>query len=108
MGVHPKIYSKEDFVSYLDRNGVSDVLIERFNKLPLSLTHNDKVYKLNINTSWNDDGTTRYDFELNYYNELLYEFMLPYKIFSDFEMSLNFVECELYNMGLLDLTGKEN
>lgn len=95
MNKEPRIFTKEEFIGYLKKNNVNNNTIQRVENLPNEIIQGGEIYGLNINTSWNGSGTTIYEFELNYYSYIKYEFLLPYKIYSDIDTSLNVIECEI-------------
>jgi hypothetical protein len=101
MGVYPKGYSKDDFITFLQKNNVSDKVIEKFNELPETITHKNSKYKLNISSTWYSGGQTHYSFELNYYSENLIEYRFTPKVFNDIERSINYLLCELINNGYI-------
>ena len=101
MGVQPKIYDKNDFITFLRRNNVSDKVIEKFIELPETITRKNSVFKLNINSTWYSSGQTHYGFELNYYSENLVEYLFSPKVFNDVERSINYLLCELINNGYI-------
>jgi hypothetical protein len=88
--MYPKKQTKEEFVQFLiEKNKIdNDKDIERVNQLKESVEYNEKVYNLNIIVTDNQ-------FEVNYYNKQNIEFLIPYKTFTDLELCLNFIECEL-------------
>ncbi|MFW6219899.1 MAG: hypothetical protein ACOC33_03585 [bacterium] len=91
MTAYPNTYNKKTFINFLENNNVSDIIINKFKNLPETLTKNDNEYTLSINTIWDDDGKTKYNFEINYYSEEKIEFLFPYKIFTDPEKSIDFL-----------------
>lgn len=97
MGVYPKDYNKDSFIDFLNRNNVSDKIVEKFKELPEKLVHKGHEYKLNIQSTWYSGEKTHYNFELNYYSEELVEFLFSYKVFTDIEKSINYLLCELIN-----------
>jgi len=97
MGVYPKDYNKESFIEFLQKNNVSDKVVDKFKELPELIVHNGHEYKLNILSTWYSVGNTFYNFELNYYSQDLVEFLFNYKIFTDVEKSVNYLLCELIN-----------
>lgn len=102
MGVFPKAYNKKQFKEFLQSNNVKDSIIEKFNTLPENIKHNDSDYKLNIIATWFSVGSTFYNFELNYYSEETIEFLFSYKIFTDVEVSINNLLCELYKINAVE------
>lgn len=102
MGVYPKSYNKDTFIEFLQKNNVSDTIVDKFKELPETLTRKGHEYKLNIVSTWYSIGNTFYNFELNYYSEELVEFLFSYKIFTDVEKSINYLLCELINAKYLD------
>ena len=97
MEVTPRGYTKETFIGFLQKNNVSDTVIEKFMQLPEKLTRRHKEFKLYISSTWYECGNTYYNFELNYYSEELVEYLFTYKVFTDIEKSINFLLCELIN-----------
>jgi len=97
MGVYPKKYSKEEFLKFLEKNNISDIIISKFLKLPKTIEHNDNTFKLDVNSTLYSIGNTFYNFELNYYSEELIEYLFSFKVFNDVELSINYLQCELIN-----------
>jgi hypothetical protein len=95
MGVYPKTYNKNDFITFLQKNNVPDKVIEKFKELPEIIKHKNSEYKLSISTTWYSTGRTHYGFELNYYCENLIEYSFNPKVFNDIERSINYLLCEL-------------
>jgi hypothetical protein len=102
MDVYPIDYNKEKFLNYLEKNNVSDLIIEKFNVLPEVITDKNFEYKLNIVSTFYTTGNTHYNFELNYYSGELNEFLFTYKIFTDIEKSIDFLLLELINGKYID------
>lgn len=97
METYPKKYNKITFTEYLEKINTSTQLLERFERLPAMLIHNNIEYELNvIKTYYAGDGSY-FNFELNYYSDDILEFLFTYKIFQDIEDSVNYLECELIN-----------
>jgi hypothetical protein len=97
MPAYPTTYSKNEFIHYLNKNNVSDSVIDNFQKLPETLTTKNSTYKLNIVSTWYNVNSTYYNFEMNYYSEELIEYLFSSKVFTDVEKSINYLYCELIN-----------
>jgi len=97
MTIHPKKYSKTDFIKFLEKNNVNDEVTNKFHELPESIQRNGNRFKLDINVMWYGDGNTHYEFELNYYSEELIEYLFGSKVFKTPEISINNLLCELVN-----------
>lgn len=95
MGIHPKKYTKEEFIVFLEKNNVNDTIIKKFVKLPKAVKRNDNTFKLDIDTTWYSGGDTYYNFDINYYSENLVEFLFSSKVFTNIEVSINRIQCEL-------------
>lgn len=91
MTAYPNNHNRNSFIRFLEKNGVNIDIINKFKDLPEKIEKNDIVYSLNINVTWHDDDKTHYIFELNYYSEDKLEFLFPYKIFTDPEVSIDFL-----------------
>ena len=103
MGVYPKKYKKEEFLKFLDKNNVSNKIINTFVELPESVERSGSTFKLDINSTWYSDEDTYYNFELNYYSEELVEYLFSSKVFSDIEISINYLLCELINNNFIKI-----
>lgn len=101
MGIHPKQYSRENFFSFLNKNNVSETIIDKFVDLPETVLRNENRFELYINITWYNIDDTHYNFELNYYSEELIEFLFTSKVFNDIEVSLNYLLCELIEKGYI-------
>jgi len=101
MGIYPKQYKEEEFLKFLKKNKVTETIITKFAELPKSVEHSGNTYKLDINLTWYSDGNTHYEFELNYYSEELVEYLFSSKVFSDVEVSINYLLCELIENGYI-------
>lgn len=101
MTAYPKKYNKNEFLKFLNKINVDDVIISNFELLPETLKKNDSVYCLDINSTFYSQGTTYHNFELNYYSEDLIEYLFGLKVFNDIEVSINYLMCELINNGYI-------
>jgi hypothetical protein len=97
MDVFPKKYDKEEFIEFLQKNHVDEVIINKFKTLPESVKKNNYIYRLNIVCTWFSIGDTWYIFEINYYSEDQIEFLFSCKIFRNIEESINNTICDLVN-----------
>jgi len=95
MGVYPKKFSKEEFLKFLEKNNVSDSIINKFLILPEIVKRSGDIFKLDINITWYNIGNTFYNFELNYYSEELVEYLFSSKVFNDIDISVKYLQCEL-------------
>jgi hypothetical protein len=95
---YPKIYTKENFIKALKKNNIEDNIINRVKELPLNVTYNDSLYRLNIIVSWDNNNDTHYEFEINYYSKDNMDFLFDYKVFYNIENNLNYIECNLENL----------
>jgi len=101
MGAYPSEYNKKDFLNFLKKNNVSDVIIAKFVELPETVERSGDTFKLSINLTWYSIGNTFYNFELNYYSNDLVEYLFSSKIFTDIEVSINYLTCELLEKGYM-------
>lgn len=99
MRVYPKKYSKEEFLIFLEKNNVNDEIISKFEKLPEFIEKNGNKYELYINSIWYNIDNTYYKFELNYYSDDIVEYLFSLKVFTDIELSINYLLSELINNG---------
>jgi len=95
--IYPKKYNKKKFQKFLEKNNVSEIIINKFNELPEKVERNKNEFELYINLIWYNIGNTYYSFELNYYSEELIEYLFNSKVFNDIELSVNNLICELQN-----------
>jgi hypothetical protein len=99
--IYPKKYNKEEFKKFLEKNDISEIIIDKFNKLPEMVESNKNKYKLYINSIWYNVSNAYYNFELNYYSEELIEYLFNSKVFNDIELSINNLICELQNSKII-------
>lgn len=97
MTAYPRTYCKNEFLNYLNKNNVSESVIDNFLKLPETLTTKNSKYELNITSTWYNVNKIYYYFEMNYYSEELIEYLFSPKVFTDVEKSINYLYCELIN-----------
>lgn len=98
MAVYPITYTKEEFIKFLERNNVSDNIINKFKELPKTVKRPDgNIYSLYISSYWHSEEKTFYEFEINYYSHELIEYLFSSKVFKDVEHSINYMLCELKN-----------
>lgn len=102
MTTYPTLFNKNDFIKFLKKINISDDLIENFDKLPNFVKKDGVKYELNTMLTYNSGDETSYGFELNYYSKKQMEFIFNYKIFDDFEDSINYMICELLRYGYID------
>mgnify|MGYP006307111661 CR=1 FL=1 len=93
----PKKYSKQEFLKYLEKNKVSETIVEDFKSLPEEIIRSGDTFKLDINTTWYPEDETHYDFEMNYYSEETIEYLFNSKIFGNIANCINYLICELIN-----------
>ena len=98
--IYNKKYTKEEFIKFLEKINVDNQIINKFTKLPEVIYKNNNKYELYIDSTYYivDKYNT---FELNYYCELLIEFLFNSKIFIDLELSINNLSYELLNAKLI-------
>lgn len=101
MRVHPRKYTKEGFLKFLERNNVSNEIINKFIDLPETVERSGDIFELDINSTWYNSGNTFYNFELNYYSDKLIEYLFSSKVFNDVEVSINYLQCELVVSNLI-------
>ena len=106
MGAYPKKYKKEEFLKFLHKNNVNNKIINTFVELPESVERSGSTFKLDVNSTWYSDDDTHYNFELNYYSEELVEYLFSSKVFSDIEVSVNYLLCELINNNYIKTNGE--
>ena len=97
MGVYPKKYNKEEFLKFLENSNVSDKIISKFIDLPETVERSGDLFNLDVNSIWYTIGNTFYNYEINYYSEELVEYLFNLKVFTDVELSINYLICELNN-----------
>lgn len=102
MTTHPTLFNKNEFIKFLNKINIAEELIEKFNKLPNFVEKDGIKYELNTMLTYNSSDETSYGFELNYYSNKIMEFIFNYKIFDDFEESINYMICELFREGYID------
>ena len=102
METYPKKYTKAEFIKFLEKNNVNDNIITKFVELPEVVERSGYKYGLYINSTWYNTGNTHYNFELNYYSEELIEYLFNSKVFSDVEISINNLMCELLGSNCIE------
>jgi len=102
MGIYPKKYTKAEFIKFLEKNNVGDNIITKFVELPEVVERNGHKYEFYINSTWYNTGNTHYNFELNYYSEELIEYLFNSKVFSDVEISINNLMCDLMGSNCIE------
>lgn len=100
--IYPRLFDKKEFIKYLESNKINRELIQIITQLPETITLRDYKYKIFINKIFYSKGNTYYKFELNYYSEELNEFLLPFKIFSNIEDSVNYLHISLKERNLIN------
>jgi len=95
MGTQLQKYDKKEFINFLKKNKVKQIIINKFIELPETILHSGHTFKLEINVTWYSIGETHYSFESNYYCEDLIEYLFSFKVFTDVEVSINNLLCEL-------------
>ena len=95
MSIHPKTYNKENFIVFLKKNNVSENIITKFKELPETVTRSGDKFTLDVNSTWYNVDDTYYSFEMNYYSEELIEYLFSSKVFSDIEVCINNLTCDL-------------
>lgn len=95
MCAYPKTYNKEDFLVFLEDNDVSEDIITKFVELPETVTRSGNVFTLDVDSTWYNVDDTHYSFELNYYSRELIEYLFASKVFTDIEVCINNLVCEL-------------
>lgn len=96
MSVHPHTYDKEGFINFLKKNNVINNVIDKFAKLPDTVVRSggDK-FTLDVNSTWYNIDDTHYSFEMNYYSKEEIEYLFSSKVFTDIEVCINNLICEL-------------
>ena len=107
MNAQPKNPDRKSFIEILEKNNVNQDTIDRFKALPETIVEGDSTYKLNVVMTYYSGGKSYYNYELNYYCVDTLEFLLTYKIFSNVEISINHLECELKARDLVDVACRE-
>lgn len=102
MGVEQSEFNKKEFIGFLLENEVSDKIIKMFEEIPEILHKNDAKYNLVIQTRWYDVGKTYREFEMNYYSEKIMEYLFSFKVYTDIELSITHLECELRIKGFIN------
>lgn len=97
MEAYPKKYTIKTFIEFLSENNETIPLIERIEKLPPTLIHENIEYNLNIVKTYYVGDGSYFNYELNYYSNNSLEFLFTYKIFQEIEDSVHHLECELQN-----------
>lgn len=103
MTAFPKMYTKEKFIEFLQKNNVNDGIITKFAELPERITRSGQIFDLYINVTWYNIGNTHYEFEINYYSENLIEYCFNSKVFNDVEFSINYLLCELMGSNCIEV-----
>lgn len=106
--VKQRDYSKREFAKFLNKYSVNDEMISDFNTIPETLNVNGEVFVLKIQTRWYNVGNTYHEFEFNYYSEKIIEFLFGFKVFTNVEISINYLLCELKRDGHLDHNKKND
>jgi len=101
MGVEQNEFNKKEFMGFLLKNEVSNEIIKRFENIPEILYKNDTKYNLVVQMRWYDLEKTHREFEMNYYSEKIMEYLLSFKVYTDIELSINYLECELRIKGFI-------
>jgi hypothetical protein len=101
MRIYPKKYTKEEFFTFLKKINANDQIINKFLELPKFIIKNGYNYELYIDSTYYNIDNTYYKFELNYYSEELIEYLFNSKVFTDIEVSINNLSCELMNAKLI-------
>jgi hypothetical protein len=102
MNIFPKIYTKTNFIEQLISNGINDNIIIKLNKLPEYVKSNNSIYSIYINVIQYGIENSTFNYEFNYYSNDLIEFLFNSKVFSDIELSVNNLLCDLMNAKLID------
>ena len=100
--VKQRDYNKIEFAKILNKFGVEEDVIADFNRIPETITVNGEVFKLMIQTRQYTNKNPHYEFEFNYYSERIIEFLFGFKVFTNVEISINYLLCELKRDGHLD------
>ena len=95
MSVHPKTYTKEKFIVFLEKNDVGNDIITKFAQLPNTVVRSGDEFTLDVDATWYNVADTHYRFEMNYYSKDLIEYLFSSKVFTDIEISINNLICEL-------------
>ena len=95
MSIHPEIYDKEGFINFLEKHDAGDVIITKFAKLPNTVVRSGDEFTLDVDATWYNVADTHYRFEMNYYSKDLIEYLFSSKVFTDIEISINNLICEL-------------
>jgi hypothetical protein len=95
MKIYPKKYNKKEFNKFLIKYNVDDDIINKFEELPEIIERSGNTYKLDINVIWYNVGITHYTFEINYYSEELIEYLFGLKVYTDIELSINNMLCNI-------------
>ena len=96
------MYTKEEFVKFLEKNNVNTGVIKKFTELPECFVRNGDKYTLYINSVWYNTGDTFYKFEINYYCIDKIEFLFSSKVFRNVETSINNMIYELENINIMN------
>lgn len=100
--VVPREYDKANFIKFLEKYNVNDGIINKFAELPESITVNKNRFELLVNVTWYNVGNTHYGFEMNYYCKEEIEYLFRPKVFTDIELSVNNLMCDLLSGNFID------
>jgi len=100
MNVFPKTYNKEEFLTNLIENQTTNNIVDIFKKLPNKININGNAYNIYINVTKYGIKNPTYNYEFNYYSEDLIEFLFNSKVFSNIELSINNLLCDLMNVNI--------
>lgn len=101
MNSYPKKYNKEEVLKFLIKTNANDDVISKFKQLPETIKRSGNEFKLDINITCHNVGNIYYSFELNYYSEKLVEYLLNSKVFTNIDVSINYLMCELKNRNII-------
>ena len=101
MSIYSSDNNKDEFLKYLKKNRVSEEIISKFVMLPETVERDKVDFKLQIVRTYISVSPTSYNFELNYYSEDLVEYLFNSKVFTNVEISINYLLCELTNNGYI-------
>ena len=95
MGTYPTLESKDSMIDLLNKSNVSESVIKKFEAFPDNISHNNINFKLNNIITRSNGGDIPDKFELNYYSKEKIEFLFPYKVFDNVELSIDYLNKQL-------------
>lgn len=99
--ISSKTFDKEGFITFLNKININENTINKFKELPEKVERSGSTFELYINSIWYDKEDTYYTFEINYYSHELIEYLFGSKVFTDINICINNLLCELMNANII-------